>query len=227
MLKDATYKEKFSRLDHWLPTITDSIKKDLRNEHLRNDWAFVKHYFAGKNVNKLTNEELAAAYKDCLSNGEKSEELGEFITNRWLLKNTELYHFFEQELSKINPNFHEITILEPKVAAKISEEAVAQFGSLNVYIFSVLNSVVFPAEIFASLEKSAREESNKAAAHAEEKKEKESVESMQRSYEQQIARLTDKYEKKLLGLQKKYITDTDSLKKQVSLLQRKLAPAAQ
>ena len=45
---------------------------------------------------------------------------------------------------------------------------------------------------------------------------------MQSHYDQQITRLTDKYEKKLQGMQKKYIQDIETLKKQITLLQRKL-----
>lgn len=226
MLKDATYKEKFARLNPWLPVIIEVIKKDLRNEHLKKDWMFVKYYFPGKNVNKLTSEELVQAYKHSLESGEKIEELGEFLTNRWLLKNTDLYSFFEEELSRINPNFQELEILDSKTASSLMENAVKHFGALNTYIFSVLNSVVFPDETFNILEKRAEEESKKCAAEAKILQEKQSIDEMKRDYEQQIARLTDKYEKKLIGFQKKYHNDIDMLKKQVSGLQRKLNPVA-
>lgn len=223
MEKEATYKEKFTTLSPWFPVIVDAIKRDLRNEHLKNDWAFVKFYFQGKNINKLTLEELVHAYKDSLEKGEKCEELGEFITNRWLLKNSDLYHFFEQELTKINPNFQEIKSIESKRAHEIMEKGSAEFGALNTYIFAILNSVVFPADVFAALEKKASHESKQKAVDEKQRHEQENIEAMQRNYEQQIARLTDKYEKKILGLEKKYHNDTQALKKQLSTLQKKLA----
>jgi len=222
MLKDTTYKDKFAMLQSWMPQIIDSIKRDLRNEHLRNDIVFAKHYFPGKNPAKLTSEELAPAYIHVMANGEKTEELGEFIANRWLLKHSDLYHFFEQELTKLNPNFNELTSIDKPHATKIMEESVKQFGAMETYLFCVFNSVVFPEEIYKTL-------SQKATSHAKTKEVEEgkkqgeaSIEALKRNYELQIARLTDKYEKKLLGFQKKYTVDVETLKKQVVSLQRKL-----
>ena len=100
MLKDATYKEKYNALKNWMPAIVDVVKKDLKNEHLKTDFVFAKRYFAGKNLNKLTNEELVAGYASAIQQEEKGEEIAEFITNRWLIKNSELYGFFEEELKE-------------------------------------------------------------------------------------------------------------------------------
>ncbi len=222
MLKDATYKDKFARLSQWLPVILEAIKKDLRTEHLMKDPVFVRQYFAGKNPSKLSIDELAKGYSQHLANGENAEDLGEFISNRWLLKHTELYQYFEQELSKINPNFHELDVLDHKTATPLMEGAVAQFGAPNTYMFCILNSVVFPDDIYKALKQRAEEVVHKAHTESQARQELQSLEAMQRNYEQQLARQADKYEKKLLGLQKKYVIDTESLKKQVSTLQRKL-----
>lgn len=222
MLKDSTYKEKFAMLQAWMPLIIDSIKKDLKNEHLKRDPGFSRQYFPGKNPSKLTIEELSDAYTQALAEGENTEELAEFIANRWLLKHSDLYYYFEQELGKINPEFSEIKDIDQQLATKIMEGATQQFGTISTYLFCVLNSVVFPEEIYKKL-------SHDAAKHAVEKKEEDlvraenaSVETLQRNHDQQMARVIDKYEKKIMGLQKKYLTDVETLKKQIANLQRKL-----
>lgn len=223
MLKESTYKEKFSTLQTWMPLIIDSIRKDLKNEHLKKDPGFARQYFPGKNPAKLTTEELLDGYSQALASEENAEEIAEFIANRWLLKHTELYYYFEQELSKIDPNFNELKDIDKPAATKIMEGAIQQFGAISTYLFCVLNSVVFPEEVYKTMNQG-------AVNHAAEKKVEEkvsaenaSLEAMQRNHDQLVARLTDKYEKKILGLQKKYIQDVDTLKKQVATLQRKVS----
>jgi hypothetical protein len=222
MLKNITYKEKFALLKKWMPTIIEAVKKDLKNDHLKKDWGFVKQYFPGKNLNKLNAEEIAQAYIHVIENSENAEELAEFISNRWLLKHTQLYYFFEKELSKINPDFNQLEELETNQAMKIIEPAIQEFGAPDTYLFSVLNSVVFPKEAYDILSARAETSVKQAEVEAQACAEMKSLQEMQHSYEQQIARLTDKYEKKLLGLQKKYSVDIESLKKQITNLQRKL-----
>ena len=223
MLKESTYKDKFNTLQIWMPLILDTIKKDLKNEHLKRDPGFSRLYFPGKNPAKLTTEELVDGYSQALANEENTEELAEFIANRWLLKHTELYHYFEQELGKINPNFNELKDIEKPVATKIMEGAVQQFGAISSYLFCVLNSVVFPEEIYQTLSKDADKHAKEKQVEEKVSAENASVEAMQRNHEQLVARLTDKYEKKILGLQKKYTQDVDTLKKQVANLQRKVS----
>lgn len=226
MLKDSTYKEKFAMLQNWMPLIIDTVKKDLKNEHLKRDPGFIRTYFPGKNPAKLTSEELSEAYTHAIVHGENTEEIAEFISNRWLLKHSELYYYFEQELSKLNPNFNEIIDIDKAVAEKIMEGAAQQFGVISTYLFCVMNSVVFPEEIYKKLSQNAVKRAEEEKIEAAKSDEAASVEAMQKGYEQQIARLTDKYEKKILGLQKKYIYDIDVLKKQIASLQRKLTASS-
>ena len=54
MLKNITYKDKFAMLQEWMPFIVDAIKRDLRNEHLRNDVAFMKRYFKSQKFQEYT-----------------------------------------------------------------------------------------------------------------------------------------------------------------------------
>lgn len=223
MLKDATYKEKYRALKNWMPAIVDVVKKDLKNEHLKADFVFAKRYFAGKNLNKLTNEELVEGYSSAIQQEEKGEEIAEFITNRWLIKNSELYGFFEEELSKINPDFSAIKEIEKSRSQEIVDGAVKQFGAPRTFLFSVLNSVAFSDDAFKKLGQQAEQEAKKAEQDAVQQADLKNIEQIKRACEEQIARITDKFEKKLEGLQKKYLQDTEGLKKQISALQRKLS----
>lgn len=223
MLKNATYKDKFVMLGPWMSQILESIKKDLKQEHLKRDWQFCKLYLPGKSINKLTMEDLVEAYTAAVQKGENGEAVAEFISNRWLLKHGELYSYFEAKLSEIHPNFTELETIDLQKAQKLAMDAASQFGALKTYLFSVINSVVFPEEVYKALNKQAQQDAEAKNAEEEIEINKSSVEALGRSYELKIARLTDKYEKKLAGLQKKYIQDTENLKKQLSILQKKVA----
>jgi polyhydroxyalkanoate synthesis regulator phasin len=144
------------------------------------------------------------------------------MANRWLLKNTELYGYFESKLSEINPNFSELEEIDHQKSKEIVAGAVIEYGALRTYLFSVINSVVFPQQIYKDLGDLAKEHEHQAVEDLKLQEENRSTESMKHHYEQQISRLTDKYEKKLSGLQKKYQHDVDSLKKQIGNLQRKV-----
>lgn len=222
MLKNATYKEKFVALKEWLPAIIDQIKRDLKMEHLKKDALFCKKYLPGINSQKATVEELVEAYTAALKDSEHAEALAEFLSQRWLLKNTEMYEYFEKELSAINPNYTEIELIDLNKSRQIAQGSVKEFGSLRTYLFSVINSVVFAEQVFQELAQQAQTEKKAEEEEAIHYAEKQSLEKMQQQHEQQISRLTDKYEKKLSGLQKKYVQDTELLKKQIAAFQRKL-----
>lgn len=222
MYKNATYKEKFADLQEWIPFLVESVKKDLRNEHLKRDLYFVKKFLSSKNIHKLTTEELAEAYRKAIQEEEQGEELAEFITSRWLLKNSELYEFFEQQLSQIDPDFTNLEELNLEQAQALIDASINQFGAPETYLFSVLNSVVFPKESFQSLKTQALQHHEKQEEESLKAAEMLNIDQVRKNFEREMARLTDKYEKKLAGLQKKYVADVENLKKQVAQLQRKL-----
>lgn len=223
MLKDAGYQEKFEMLHPWHSEILETVKKDLKNEHLKIDREFCKRYFLGKNPNHVTLEEMVKAYRTDVAEGNVS--LGEFIASRWLLKNTDIYGYFEEKLRKINPDFENIETLPEEAAQHLVQESVRQYGSSKTYLFCVFNSVVLPASIYSKLKEKAEKESQEQRQKNEEIQTAESLDALQKRYAREIAALTDKYEKKLSGLQKKYLNDTEMLKKQVSTLQKKLHAA--
>lgn len=220
MLKNASYKEKFVMLEGWLPIILEEIKRDLKQDHLKRDALFMKKYFPGKSFNKLTLEDLSQGYLKAIA--DDSEVLGEFISNRWLLKHGDIYQCFEEELTKINPNFNALDELELEQSRQIVGKSVVQFGAPTTYLFSVLNSVVFPGEIYKQLAEEALREVEADRSGKKKDAGVKSLEMLQHEHEAELGRLVDKYEKKLLGLQKKYVTDVEALKKQVASLQRKL-----
>lgn len=222
MLKDATYKEKCLRLKSWMPQIMETVKKDLKNDHLKKDFRFVKKYLTGKNINKLTTQDFVEAYVSALEQEENAEEIAEFVTNRWLIKNTELYDYFEKALSEISTDFTQLAEIEPKKSQEIIDRSVVSFGAPRTYVFSIMNSVVFPTEIYEKLDMRAKE-AQKKAEHEEAIQQKHIAhESLKQHYEEQIARLTDKYEKKLSGMERKYFQDIDALRKQIIALQKRL-----
>lgn len=225
MYKDATFKQKFVDLEQWLPQMIESIKKDLKQDHLKKDIYFVKKFLPTTNLAKITTEEMVDAYTKAIQEEEKGEQVGEFLASRWLVKHSDVYDFFEKKLSAIAPDFTNIEEIDPSTAKALIEASTKEFGPSRTYLFSVLNSVVFPEEAYLLLRKNAALHQEEVEKTEKEALDRSSRESLERSYVTEISRLTDKYEKKLSGLQKKYITDVEQLKKQVALLQRKLHEA--
>lgn len=222
MLKNTTTKERFQLLKEWIPVIIGAIKKDLKNEHLKNDPRFAKKYFTNKQLSKITPEELALGYAQALELEENSEGLAEYLSNRWLLKNADVYSFFEERLHAISPQFTDLEELEKHHSISLMDDSISKFGAPNTYLFCVINSVVFPAEIYGILKKRAAESKHSEEKEEQIQQEQMSLEKLHSSYQAQIARQADKYEKKIAGLERKYLSDTDSLKKQIANLQRKL-----
>ena len=223
MSNEKSFKEKLIDLEEWMPEIIDCVKKDLKSEHLKKDYNFSKKYFPGKNVNKLENQELIQGYLKALREESEAESLAEFIIHHWIFKNSELYHFFEERLSKINPDFTEIKALTTDQAASLEKEAFKDFGARKTYIFSQLNGVAFSEEQLKKMAVAASKERTETAENAIQEAETRSLDEMKAAHAREIARLTDKYEKKLLGVQKKYAQDVEMLKKQLSNLHRKMA----
>lgn len=220
MLKDTSYQEKIVILSQWLVAIIDLIKKDLKNEHLKKDRIFCKKYFLGKSSNVLKSEEMAPAYRADIAEGNVG--LAEFIATRWLLKNGDIYHYFESELKAYTLDFEMIDELPAELSEKLIEHSIHEFGAQKTYLFSVFNSVVFPEVYYKNLKELAEAESNQEKNQKEEQKKIENQEMQLLSLQKEVAAQSERYEKKLSGLQKKYLQDVDALKKQISHLHKKL-----
>jgi hypothetical protein len=220
MLKETGYQEKIEMLKGWLPEIIEIVKKDLRNEHLKSDKAFCRRYFLGKNPAQVQADELAPAYAEEIASGNTG--LGEFISTRWLLKNTDIYGFFEARIKTLTADFETLETLPYDFSNSLLEEAVKQFGPKRTYLFSVLNSVVFPKELYQKLQALAQEETRMMAEAILKHEEAMTLEAMQKRHERELVALRDRFEKKFSGLERKYLNDVQALKKQIQILQKKL-----
>lgn len=216
----SEYQEKFEVVRPWLASVLEVVKKDLKNEHLKKDRSFCKKYFLGKNYNAVSVEEMVPAYQKEIAEGNVG--LGEFIASRWLFKNSDVYDYFEKELSSINPDFEKIESLTLEQSEKMIGESKKQFGATRTYLFAVLNSVTFPEQLFEELRSEALNETREESSEKEALELERSLEAMQKRHEREISSLSNKFEKKLSGMEKKYLKDTETLKKQVSTLSKKL-----
>ena len=166
---------------------------------------------------------MAEAYRTDIAAGNVG--LGEFIATRWLLKHTDIYSFFEEKIKGVTVDFETLEELPHDLSQALVQASIQQFGAKNTYLFSVFNSVVFPKDLYAELRKKAETQTQDLNAEAESIRTGETIEAMQHCFNREMKALTDRYEKKISGLQKKYLQDTESLKKQISALHKKLNPS--
>lgn len=211
-MHQLSYKEKIFICKTWLPEIVSVVKKDLKQEHLPKDRSFCQRHFLGKSFAQVTKKELADAYLKEIEAG--NDALSEFICSRWLLKNTDIYAFFESTLQKISNDIEVITEIEEKLEEKLKKEAVEKFGSVQIFIFSLFNSVVFREKVFLELQKNAE----KQVCEESEQREKIAYEHMQQHYERKMNAMREKYEKKLSGFQTKYLKDISKLQNEIKKL---------
>lgn len=224
MLKDTGYQEKIEMLKAWLPEIVEVVKKDLRNEHLKIDKNFCRRHFLGKNPVQIAAEELAPAYQKEIEEGNSG--LGEFIATRWLLKNTDMYGFFEAKIKTLSTDFEKLETLPFDFSRSLLDESIKQFGAKRTYFFSVFNSVVFPQDLYEKLAEFARVETKVVQEVLAKQEDAATIELLQKRQERELTAVRDRFEKKMNGLERKYINDVQALKKQIQVLQRKLSELA-
>jgi hypothetical protein len=213
-------KNPFQTLQPWLSQILHTIKRELKTDHLSKNPSFYRTYFGNRPMNRLSSEEIFAAYEKELLQG--NEELAEWVVNRWVFNHGEVYKHFAERLSRVNPNFDEIECLDEPQSKEILAGAVDSFGALPVYIFSVLNGVVFPESVLAHLRSQAEKEEGAKAEEEMAAREKETLEQLVSRHQREISRLQEKYEDKIAGVMKKYAIDIEALKKQIRALQQKV-----
>lgn len=206
----------FQALKNWTFEVLNAIKKDIKSDHPHTDPVFYRTHFGTRPQNKITNEELFAAYEKELFEG--NQELADWVVNRWVFKHGDLYQHFADRLSQINPNFDELTQLTIEQSNQVLEGAAALFGAVPTFLFSLLNGVVFPKEVIERLEKQASLEKQSQEKQSAEQLVEKNLEKIIASNQREIARLNEK----IAGVQKKYTTDTEVLKKQIKALQQKL-----
>lgn len=200
--------------------ILSSIKKEIKTEHLIKSPVFYRAHFGTRPLNRLTTEEILHVYEKVLLEG--NEELSEWIVNRWVFQHGEIYRHFAERLAQINPDFDAIAELDQKQSEFVLEGAVQAFSALSVYVFSVLNRVVFPQSIFEQLRIAAELEQTRNKDVEETKLREETIEQMKQRHEKELAKIKEKCEDKVAGVMKKYTLETDSYKKQIRSLQQQL-----
>jgi hypothetical protein len=205
---------KFHSLRPWLNEVLEAIKKDIKSDYLPKDAAFYRAHFGNRPQNRLTAEEIYAAFSQELLRG--NEELGEWVVNRWVFKHGDIYSHFADRLSRIQTNFAEIKQLTPQQSAAILEGASEAFGAKKVYLFSVLNDVVFPESVLKELAEKA------TASNAPVPEPASDLTQEVARLRKEIDRLNEKWAQKVEGVLKKYSQDTASLKHQVRALQEQL-----
>ena len=224
MTQTVSYQEIFSGLAPWMPQIISCIKKDCKNDHLKTDRAFCRKHLAGKMIHKVGIADLSSAYTEALSEG--NEKVGEFVANRWVLRNAEVYELFETELRKIRPDFDQIDELGAEESEQLIGRSVEVHGPSRTYLFAVLNAVAFPKDKLEDLRAKAEAEREAQAAEQAQVETTQSAEQLIKRHEREIARLTDRYEKRIDGLQRKLLGEVATLKKQIAGLQRRLQEKA-
>lgn len=214
-------KNRFLALQPWLFKILNSIKREIKTDHLSKNPSFYRTYFGTRPINRLNSDEILTAYEKELLNG--NEDLAEWIVNRWVFCHGEVYSHFAERLAKINPDFEQIQSLNELESEQILENASNLFGAFNVYVFSVLNGVVFPSSVLARLRSEAEKEEEKSAKESKEALEKETLEQTIARHQREVSRITEKYEGRIAGVMKKYSADVEALKKQIRALQKQAA----
>lgn len=207
-IKDATYRQKMKILVPHHKEMLQSIKKDLKQEHLNHDKLAHKKHFGNRPLHRITSEDLFAVYIPLML---ESEECGEFVASRWIVKHLEIYEFFSRKLESLNKNFDQLTQLEPDFSHQITKEAMEEFGARATLIFCVLNSVIISADDYQILDTNAEEKSPS----------KEPI--SQSLSEVQSRSLEQRYQRKFDGLERKWQSEVKALKQQVAQLSRQLA----
>ncbi len=209
-------KNQFQTLQNWTREVLDTIKKDLKNDHLPSDGQFYRSHFGNRPQNRLTTEEIFAAYEKELLQG--NEEIAEFVVNRWVFKHGDLYRHFSDRLTQINPDFDQIQQLTVEESQKVLDGAAEAYGAIPTFLFSLLNGVVFPEAVLERLRKAAEIAKAAQAKQEEANTQQQSLEKVLAAHQREIARLNER----IAGVQKKYTADTEALKKQIKALQKKL-----
>jgi len=213
-------KNEFELIQPWIPSVLEVIKRDIKVDHLPANPAFIKTHFGNRLLNRLKMEEIFEAYQKELLSGNAS--LIEWVVNRWVFKHGDIYSHFAERLSAINEDFTTLVSLTESQSEQVLQGAAGKFGSLPVYLFSVLNRVVFPASIFARLRHAAEQEEFAQKEAAKQARAQQTLEQDVARYQRELTRLHEKYEQKIAGILKKYAIDVEGLKKQIRSLQQKL-----
>lgn len=214
MIIKSDYKNKFELLAPFMEELCRGIKKEIKQELIKKktlqmsvnalDWSVISQNF----------------FKKIVEDGD--EETGEWLASTWIYKNGEIFQCFHEELSLVDEQYDRLESLSSEVEEKIKNLSASKFGALPVYLFCVLNSVVFSHKIFEDLRKRSLEEISMDRNDLKESSNNLSLEELKKSFEVERLKMEEKYEKRLQGVIKKTQMEVEGYRKQIGQLQKKL-----
>jgi len=218
MSEQKMWQEKFSQISPWFSDIIADIKKDCKNEHLRLDPQFVRQHFGGMPIHRITIEQMRDVYFRQILAGHV--RLAEFIVNRWLFRNMEIYRFFETALKKIDLEFEKLESLPLTESRTLLAEALKTFQCEKLFCFVVLNDVAFPESLLEELQKRALDSlSIRQENHEEDRIEK--------KLREEMVRMKERHEKKVQELTKRHQGELEQLRREVAKLRQEKQEALQ
>jgi hypothetical protein len=144
------------------------------------------------------------------------------LASSWIYKNGEIFQLFHEQLSLVDKHYDQLESLSSSVEEQIKDLSVGKFGFVRVYLFSVLNSVVFSAKLFEELKNGALKELSVSKDHSLESEDDISLEDLRKSFEMERLKMEEKYEKRLQGVIKKTQMEVEGYRKQIGQLQKRL-----
>jgi hypothetical protein len=214
MMINSNYKNKFETLGPFIEELCVGIKKEIKQE-------FVKKKGIQANFNSLDISDMSQFfYKKVVEEGD--EKIGEWLASSWIYKNGEIFQFFHEQLSFVDKHYDRLESLSSEVEQQIKDLSVSKFGFVRIYLFSVLNSVVFSAKLFEELKRGALKELSMSKESSLESKGNISVEELKKSFEVERLKTEEKYEKRLQGVIKKTQMEVEGYRKQIGQLQKRL-----
>jgi hypothetical protein len=208
---------RFAILSPWFSDIMNVVKRDCKSEHLRLDPLFVRQHFGGVPIHRIGFEEMRAVYLQQVLGGH--DRLAEFVTNRWLFRNMEMYRFFEESLQKISADFEKITELTNEQTEPLLEQALAKFDVEKVFCFIILNEVAISNDCFEKLQRQALEKLAERQEAEPQEGEKGNL------LRQEMDRIKERHEKKIQEMTRKHQQEIQRLQKEISLLRADLSKA--
>ena len=211
-----TWAGRFSLLSPWFSDIVTAVKRDCRSEHLRLDPGFVRQHFGGVPVQRISIEEMRTVYLQQILAGH--DRLAEFIANRWLFRNMDIYRFFEGFLEKISPEFEKITEVPAEKAEFLVKEACEKFGAEKTFCFVTINEVALPKPISEKLQRRALE----SLSERQKEQPADEHEEVEERLRGEMDRLKERHEKKIAEMTKKQQQEVQRLQREISQLKEQV-----
>ncbi len=214
MMINSSYKNKFEILAPFVGELCLEIKKEIKQE-------FVKKKGLQAEFKSLDISDISQFfYKKVAEEGD--EKTGEWLASSWIYKNGEIFQLFHEQLSLVDKHYDQLESLSSSVEEQIKDLSVGKFGFVRVYLFSILNSVVFSTKLFEELKNGALKELSVSKDHSLEDEDSISLEDLRKSFEMERLKMEEKCEKRLQGVIKKTQMEVEGYRKQIGQLQKRL-----